>query len=239
MTQTAKNFVTDAYQIVSANSPTVPLHGNDMSKGIQFLNELLKAYSATGLLLTVAKQVDTTLTVGQKEITFGDTTTVPTPTLTSGRLANIDNAWLTLDGVTYPLTQLDRSVFYGSYKYYPQIGLPLFSIITNETNLTRMEIYPGASQAYVLSIYGKFELGLLTENSDMSSLPDYYLRFFKLALARDLSMYKGRTEAWTEKLERYYVEAKQTMEAVSTVNLIIDSPNENELNGYWRVKSGI
>ena len=40
MSQTVKQFVTDAYQLISANSPTVPLQGNDMLKGVQFLNEL-------------------------------------------------------------------------------------------------------------------------------------------------------------------------------------------------------
>ena len=42
MSQTVKQFVTDAYQLISANSPTVPLQGNDMLKGVQFLNELIE-----------------------------------------------------------------------------------------------------------------------------------------------------------------------------------------------------
>ena len=55
MVQTVKQFLTDSYQLISANTPTVPLQGNDMSKGLQFLNQLLTSYSATGLMLTIAK----------------------------------------------------------------------------------------------------------------------------------------------------------------------------------------
>jgi hypothetical protein len=73
MVQTVKQFITDAYQLISANTPTVPLQGNDMSKGIQYMNQLLKHYSATGLMLTIAKQVDFTVAIGQSEITFADT----------------------------------------------------------------------------------------------------------------------------------------------------------------------
>ena len=173
MVQTVRQFVTDAYQLISANSPTVPLYGNDMEKGVQFLNELMQDYSSSGLLLTVAKEVTTTIVQGQSEITFGNADNVPAPTITSGRLANLENAWLDLQGVTYPLIDESRNVFYGSYKYAPQLGLPRFCIITNETDLTRMRLYPGASQGYTVHIYGKFELAAVTENSNMSGLPRY------------------------------------------------------------------
>lgn len=239
MTQTVKEFVTDAYQLITPSSPTVPLQGNDMSKGIQFLNELLQDYSASGLLLTVAKTVEITLSIGQSEITFGSADYTPTPDVTEGRLANLNNAWLDLEGVTYPLIDESRSVFFGSYKYDPQVGLPRYCIITNETNLTRMRIYPAPSQVYTLYVFGKYELSLLTANSDMSGLPNYYLRYLKFALARDLAMYKGRSAAWDSKLNAMYIEAKDNMESVSAVNVVINSPNDSYLNGYWRVKAGI
>lgn len=239
MVQTVKGFVQDSYQLVSANSPTVPLYGNDMTKGVQFLNELLQNYSSSGLLITVAKKVEVTIQNGQSEVTFGAPSFVPTPDVTEGRLANLDNAWLELEGVTYPLIDESRNVFFSSYKYDPQLGLPRFVIIENETNLTRMRLYPGASQVYTLFVWGKFELPEFTQNDDMSTLPNYYRRFLKFALARDLAFYKGRSAAWDEKLQNMYMEAKQDMESVSTVNLLIDSANESYLNGSWRIRSGV
>lgn len=239
MVQTVKQFVTDAYQLISANTPTVPLQGNDMLKGIQFMNQLLKHYSATGLMLTVAKQVDFTVGIGQSEITFADTDYTGTADIKQGRLANLADAWLTLQGVTYPLIPLNRDVFLQSYKYDPQLGLPRFVITYNETALTRLRIYPGPSQVYDLSVYGKFELSALGENDDMSSLPLYYQLFFQFAVAKYLAAFKGRAAAWTEFLESQYREAKQDMESVSAVNVVIQSANESMLNGYFRVKSGV
>lgn len=239
MAQTAKEFVTDSYQLVSANSPTVPLQGNDMKKGIQFLNQLLRHYAATGLLLTIAHQVDFTVGIGQSEITFADPEYPGVADLKVGRLANLADAWLTLQGVTYPLIPLNRDVFLQSYKYDPQLGLPRFVITYNETDLTRLRIYPGPSQVYDLSVYGKFETSTVTENSDMSFLPLYYTLFFQFALGKYLAAFKGRAQAWTPFLEDQLIAAKQDMESVSAVNVVIQSANESMLNGYWRVKAGV
>lgn len=237
--QTVKQFVVDAYQLVSANSPTVPLHGDDNLKAIQFLNDLITDYSSDGLLLTIAKQVTTTIQIGQSEVTFGDAGFIPTPDVTLGRLANLENAWLLLDGVTYPLIDESRNVFLGSYKYDPQLGLPRFCIIYNETDLTRMRIYPGASQVYTLNVYGKFQLPLFTQNGTMAGVPGYFQRYLKMALAKELAFYKGRSKAWDEKLEARYIEAKDKMESASAMNLVIDSANESYLNGSWRLRAGI
>lgn len=237
--QTVKDFVQDAYQLISANSPTVPLHGNDMQKGVQFLNELIKSYSSSSLLLTIAQKINFTLAIGQQFVTFGDPTYVPTPDVTVGRLSNLENAWLELDGVDYPLIDESRNVFFGSYKFEPQLGLPRFVIVTNDLNLTTMQFYPAASQQYNVFVYGKFEMPYLLENGTMANFPLYYYRFLKFALARDLAFYKGRSTAWTPALESMFQEARDEMESVSSMNLVIDSANESYLNGSWRVRAGI
>jgi len=239
MAQSVRDFVDDAYQLVTPNSPTVALHGDDLSRGIKYLNQLIKSYSGTGLLQTIAKEVTTTLSIGQSLITFADASYLPAADVQQGRLANLQDAWLLLDGVTYPLVDESRNVFQGSYKYDPQLGLPRFAIIYNQVDITTMRVYPGASQVYELHVYGKFELPLLTSNSDMSGLPTYYLRFLQLALARELCFYKGRSSAWTPDLKEMYIEARMDMESVSSVNLVIQNENESLLNGAWRVRAGV
>lgn len=238
-TQTVRAFVEDSYQLISANSPTVPLHGNDLNKGIQFMNELVKYFSAKGLNTTIAQLVTTTAAIGQTYITFGDATYTPTPDITIGRLSNLERAWLTLDGVTYPLIDENRGVFFGSYKYDPQLGLPRFAIITNELNLTRMRLYPAPSQQYTVNIYGKFELPILTSNDTMQNFSLYFYKFLKLAVARELAYYKGRSTAWDQKLEGMYQEALDDMQSTSTIDLAVDSANESYLNGSWRLRAGV
>ena len=238
--QSVKAFVSDSYQLISSSSPSVPLHGDDMSKGIQFLNELLGSYSSTGLMLTISKQVDFVVSIGQGEITFGATDYVPTPDVTTeGRLANLDNAWVTLDGLTYPLIDYSRNRFFESYKYEPLLGLPRYIIVKPETNLTRVQIFPAPSQVYSLSVYGKFQLSPYDSTATMDNLPSYYVRYLRYALAKDLAMYKGRTEAWVPQLEAMLKQTELDLVAASSTNLDGMVNQESWLNGSWRVRSGI
>ena len=250
--QSVNDFVQDSYQLISASTPTVPLHGNDLQKGIQFMNELLNSYSASSLRLTIAQKVQLTVQINQLFVTFADAGFVAPsdwltnpyygsspPSYSGGRLSNLENAWLSLDGVTYPLVDESRNVFFGSYKYFPQLGLPRFAIITNDLNYTTLQLYPGPSQQYDLWIYGKFELPYFVSGGTMGNLPLYYYRFLKMAVARELAFYKGRSSAWDEKLEVRYQELVDEMESVTTVNLAIDSANESYLNGSWRLRAGV
>lgn len=238
--QSVRSFVQDAYQIVSASTPTVPLHGNDLSQGVAILNRLLNQYSANGLMITVSKQVDFLLNIGQREVTFGAADYVPTPDITSeGRLVNLLNAWVTLQNVTYPLIDESRTEFYSSYKYDTLDGLPRYVIVVPQTNLTTVRVFPGPSQPYNLSVYAKFQLNQLTSNDDMSELPSYYYMYLQFALAKYIAVYKGRMSAWTPDLESMYRDLEKDMIAASSTNLDININNESWLNGAWRVRAGI
>jgi len=118
--------------------------------------------------------------------------------------------------------------------------LPRFVIITNEVDLTRMRFYPAASQVYTVHVYGKFQqISDLTANDTMATLPTYYIRYFRMALAKDLCIYKGRTQAWNQLLESMLQSAYQDMMSVSSMNLNIETEQESYLNGSWRVRAGV
>lgn len=238
-TETVRDFLNTAYQLISSQSPTVPLRGDDQLKALFYLNELLSSYSGTGLMTTISKQVDFVMTIGQQFVTFADPNYFPAADVQQGRLSNMQNAWLLLEGVTYPLKDESRNIFFDSYKYNPQQGLPRYVIITNEVDVTRMRVYPSPSQLYQLFVYGKFELPSLGINDKMSLLPSYYRRFLRFSLAKDLSLFKARSSAWTSQLQDELDKSQKDMESISSVNLTIQTDNDSCLNGSWRVKAGI
>ena len=239
MTQTVKQFLEDSYQLVSASTPTTPLHGNDMSKGVQYMNQMLNQFAATGLLTTIAREIVFPLLNGQSILTFGSPTYIPTPDVIEGRPSNIQNMWLELDGVTYPLIMENRNVFYQSYKYEPQLGLPRFAIIQNQVDLTQIQFYPGASQGYNVHMYGKFQLPDLNINGTMALVPTYCIMFLQFAVAKYLAFFKGRSMAWTQALEDELMKLTKDIESVSSVNLNIETEQESYLNGAWRVRAGV
>lgn len=239
MVYTVRDFVTQSYRLTTAHNPTVPLHGDDLKLGILILNQLLQSYASTGLMITIAKDASVNLSIGQREVVCGPASFTPTPDIIIGRLANLNSAWLLLDGVTYPLIDESRDEFLSAWKYDPLQGLPRFVIVYPDTAVVRLRLYPAPSQFFEFHMRGKFQLDELTANDDMSSLPQYYMRFLLLAHAKDTSFYKGRADAWTPKLEDMLMQANDIMVSSSEVNLAITGDRESLLNGAWRVRAGI
>jgi hypothetical protein len=314
MASTVREFVFDMYRLITASTPTVPLHGDDENLAIRTLNRIIANYAATGLLLTIAKtqtvpinspvtdiyftspdyvgpvstQTETvTLTYISPTITVADGTIysvgdgisgggiplgtkiltivgnvitmtmnatisgaslltfsheIPTPSIAyikEGRLANLDNAWLQLSGVTYPLIIKSRDEFLAAWKYEPLKGLPRFLITFPDTNLVRAQLYPAPSQFFDFFCRGKFQKVPLTSNDTLEGLPEYQELFLLYAVAKYVSKFKGRSAAWTDDLEAEYRELKDQMEAASEVNLSIAGDEQSLLNGSWRVMAGI
>ncbi len=313
MAYSVRDFCFQSYRLISAQNPTIPLHGDDQKLAIQVLNQLLNYYAGNGLMLTIAKTVTVPINLGINKIVFtdrdypsvqvqtemvtlttgsasfnvvngglynvGDSVTgngIPAfsiintifgnvitlnnnATITGqsvltfthnnndpsiayikeGRLANLDSAWLVLSGVTYPLIDKSRDEFLAAWKYEPLQGLPRFIITFPDTQLVSAQLYPAPSQFFQFFARGKFQLTTLNSNDDLSSLPAYYTRFFLFAVAKDVAMYTGRAEAWTEKLEAMYQEARDIMESASEVNVSIAGDEQSLLNGAWRVRAGI
>lgn len=312
MAYTVRDFCFQAFRLVSAQNPTIPLHGDDQALCILILNQLLNYYASTGLMITIAKTVSVPVNLGQSfiyftpanytlqtqseyvpivtgnnfftvangtlyrvgdgvsgtgipvntvitaisnnlitinnlitntgtyQLTFTNETNDPTVAyIQAGRLANLDSAWLVLSGVTYPLIKKSRDEFLAAWKYEPLKGLPRFIIPFPDTDLVSAQLYPAPSQFFTFFARGKFQLADVTANDDLSSLPQYYVRFFLYAVAKDVAFFTGRAEAWTEKLEQQFREAKDVIEASSEVNLSIAGDEQSLLNGAWRVRAGI
>lgn len=313
MASTVREFIYQMYRLISASNPTIPLHGDDENLAIRVMNQILRNYASSGLMLTIAKTVSVDINLPIKEVYFTqpDYSTVSTlneivvlttaspsftvidssvyfvgdlvtgggiPALTTilsivgniitltadstvtgnvsltfthdvsdptveyikeGRAANLDNAWLLLSGVTYPLIIKSRDQFLAAWKYEPLQGLPRFLITFPETTLVRAQLYPAPSQFYTFFARGKFQKTILTANDTLEGLPDYYELFFLYAVAKYVSKFKARGAAWTDDLEAEYRELKNDMEAASEVNLSIAGDEQSLLNGAWRVRAGI
>jgi hypothetical protein len=191
-------------------------------------------------MLTIARDIQRQVLTGEGELSIGDANFVPTPDITEGRLVELMNSWLILEGVTYPLIPLALNEFNSSFKFNPLKGLPRYIIIRQETNLSYVRIYPAPSQTFDLFIRAKFQVDELTTNDTMESLPNYYMRYLKFALASDLADYKGRSEAWTPKLEQRLKEAKSDMIAASAINLDVVSDDMSvTAAAKWRLISGV
>ncbi len=193
--------------------------------------------SIVGNLITMTANATAS---GSQIVTFSHYIGDPTVAyILQGRLANLDNAWLLLSGVTYPLIDKSRDEYLSAWKYEPLQGLPRFIITFPGTNFVSAQLYPAPSQFFTFMARGKFQMVPLTINDDMSSVPAYYQLYFLYATAKYVCKFKGRASAWTPDLEADYRELKDNMEGASEINLSIAGDEQSLLNGAWRVRAGI
>lgn len=238
---TVREFIRSCWRLINPSNPTMPLHGDDQKLALECLNILLSSFAATGLKITVAKTAVLPVGIGKGSpsnlIVTGLSNYVPTPDII-GRLANLNDAWLELSGVTYPLQDISRNQYFESYKYEPLEGLPAFILVFQDIEVTRLQLYPAPSQSFDLHVRGKFELDEVAINDSLAFIPRYMRKFLKYAVAKDVAYETGRSEAWTQDLEDVLIKETDIIVAASEVNLSIDVPMDNMLNGHWRVRSG-
>jgi hypothetical protein len=70
MASTVRQFVFQMYRLITASTPTVPLHGDDENLAIRVLNQILTNYASSGLLLPIAKTVTVDVNLPVSEIWF-------------------------------------------------------------------------------------------------------------------------------------------------------------------------
>lgn len=70
MASTVRQFIFDMYRLITASSPTVPLHGDDEALALRTMNRILSSYASNGLLLPIAKTVEVDINLPVSEIWF-------------------------------------------------------------------------------------------------------------------------------------------------------------------------
>lgn len=236
---TIKQFVNYSYKLINPSSPNQPLQGDDELTAIFLLNQLMTSYADDGLMLTIAKTVTVPINAPLQSVIIGPATVLPPPTIVDGRPAAWNNAWLQLQGVTYPLIFKSREEFEDSFKYEPLQGLPRLIIPYPQVDFVEFRIFPAPSQFFDFYLRGKFQLPAYVSTDTIDNLPGYYQRYLMFALAKDIALFKGRVNAWTPLLEQELVKATNNMQATSEVNLAILGEEESLLNGAWRVRAGV
>ena len=72
MASTVRDFIFQMYRLISASNPTIPLHGDDEKLAIRVMNQILRNYASSGLMLTIARTVSAPINLPVKEIWFTD-----------------------------------------------------------------------------------------------------------------------------------------------------------------------
>jgi hypothetical protein len=139
MSLTVREFVYQMYRLINASNPTIPLHGDDEKLAVRVLNQLLRSYASSGLMLTIAKTVSVPINLPVKDIFFTDPTYPTTETLTE---------IVTLTIATPTFTVADGTLYFVGDEVTGNgipTGTSILSIATNTITLTADATISGLS----------------------------------------------------------------------------------------------
>jgi len=128
------------YRLITASTPTVPLHGDDENLALRTMNRILNSYASTGLLLTIANTETVPVSLPVKEIWFtspdyvGPVTT-QTETVT---LTKVSPSFTVVDGTLY-------SVGDGVSGGGIPVGAKILTIVGNVVTMTLNATIDGLS----------------------------------------------------------------------------------------------
>lgn len=135
MASTVRDFIFQMYRLITASSPTIPLHGDDESLAIRVLNQILKNYASSGLLLTIAKTVTVPINLPVKEIYFtsADYVGVVTTQTETVTLIKVSPTITVADGTIY---SIDDGISGGGIPLLTKISNIVGNVITMTMNAT-------------------------------------------------------------------------------------------------------
>jgi type II secretory pathway pseudopilin PulG len=140
MASSVREFIYQMYRLITASNPVVPLHGDDESLAIRVMNQILRNYASSGLMLTIAKTVSVDINLPVKEIWFTEpdyigpvTTQTETVTLTA-----ISPNFTVVDGTLYSVGDLVTGRGIPDLTY-------ILAITVNTITLTKNATLSGAS----------------------------------------------------------------------------------------------
>ena len=229
ITNTTNDLIIRAYQMIGAFNYDEAPGQCKISEGIYYLNEMLDFFSADGLFIPFREDLTFSLVAGQPDYVFGYD---PLATIVDSRkVINLDYCTVkdtVANGVTdYPVDIADINM----YKFFGHN-----ESVTTRPRLVRLQESPEYStlifretpdKAYSCTISAKFILSHLSAQQPLDTVPAYYQKFLRYALARELSDIM-QSSSWTGKQEGEYMKMRD----------VISSSNDLDLRARTRTRLG-
>jgi hypothetical protein len=172
MAYTARNLITDAYYLSGIVSRDLQeVSGDQLINGKNLLNGILAVKTLDNKLIPYYKQYDFDAVVGQEKYFIEN-------------LISIETFVFYIDSVRFSSSPIGREYYFGTPRPENIKSLPFNWHAERVYNGTDLYVYFLPDKAYPLTIWGKFMLSVVDENTDLSTTFDnFYLVYLRYALA--------------------------------------------------------
>lgn len=226
---TVRDLITDALAANGALGQGESLSDDDVQLCLRRLQRMIDSWAND--VLTVFDTTEGTMTL------VAGTTSYSTTSLSSGRPVSVQNMFLRLDNVDYPVTMIDEES-YDAQCYKPATGLPIYCQYAPSYPNGTFYFYPTPSDAYVAHVKGRYPLGSSWTVNTAVSLPPGYEAALCDNLAVDVASAFGRpvSAALAESARKAKVALQMANRPPMLMQTALPGSGEGYVPGYLRIQ---
>lgn len=232
---TTEQLILQSYRMASIISPNEVPDAEQMSNGFELINEIISTFQMSGLFIPFDKIINFTSTAGVSKYTFTNAllpiappgpppdfpfVQAPEQVVPSDFIVKLDYVNLAFGNVIYPVRIIAKSEYYDNIRISSLQSIPVFCFLERGSTTSSINFYPTPIRAFPMEIKAKVALNYLTRFTTITAVPQYFIKFLRHALARDLLPYYPSSN-WTDRSEAEYQRLYKLITAADEWNLSI------------------
>lgn len=197
------------------------MQGERYDEALFYLNEEISTLNRSGVYVPYFSEVTFNFVAGQAQYTIGLTSS----DVTASPFIELNYVNVLWESAYYNVTISTRKFRYDNITYpQPLDGVPGEVLFTRNRTQAILNFYQPPNLVLPCTVYGKQELTQFVSFQDITNVPAYLLKYFRLSCAKQLAgEYIG--SVWTDVDEIELTEIKKAVFAADEVNVdIINGP---------------
>lgn len=217
---TVNELIREAFKTLNLIEVNANLSAAEQNEGLFYLNEEVATLNGNGIAIPYFSEVQYNTVVGQGSYTIGPAGT--NSDVTANRFVEVETVAITISDVMIPLPIDSRFEAFETGRLVQNVtpGIPSEVWVTYTNTQSVLHLYLPPDDEYEITVRGKQELSYFEANTNITSIPDYMRKYFRYALAKELSM-SYPSAVWTPQLEGQYQKLLSNIKANNEIDIAI------------------
>lgn len=235
MTANVNKLIEQSFKTAGLFTQDQRIDGSRIVEALDYLNEIIDEFSTSPILIAFYKTLTFTMIANQASYVLSQAVSAD---VSSHRLIQLKYAVVTYTGNRYPVQVITDDEYYNLVYNSSSSGRPLGVFIQNGLDSSGNEqstltFIRAPDIAYGCEIKGKFVLNHLSLNTNITTVPKYYLKFLRYALAKELALIYMPNN-WTPSHEEEYAKLLSSLTNSSDIQtaLVLPAGLERTNRGY-------
>lgn len=235
MTTQVEKLIERSYKVAGLYQQDRILTGSKQQEALTILNEFLDYLASNPSSIAFYNTLQFPVTSAQQSYILapsgGD--------VVSNRIIELKFVVLISSGTRYPVKIAQDYEYYSQIYYQTSGARPYACFLQNNVDSSTINFIYKPDTSYTCEIKAKFVLDSLALSTDISNVPEYYIRFLKYSLAKELAI-EYMPSNWTQAHETELTKITAAISNISDVDMSLRvNPIFTSGGRWWDHRLGV